>query len=281
MDSLIDVFYAGKEKLGHLSHPELEAKALFLRAAGISESEFFTHPDEVLPKKIKKRFHLLIERRRKGEPLSYLTGKKEFWSLAFHVSPGVFIPRPETELMIEKALSLVSDKECNVIDIGTGSGNIAVVMALERPHVRVTATDISKRALKTAKMNADLHGIRNVTFLQGHLLEPLDKLGLQKECDIIVSNPPYIPSGEWKSLSPEIRNNEPKKALVSGKTGLEVIRGLVEVSPYFLKPGGFLVLEIGFGQSQHAITLFKQDWSEVECYDDLNGIPRVVVARYE
>jgi release factor glutamine methyltransferase len=168
-----------------------------------------------------------------------------------------------------------------IADIGTGSGNIAISLARELPDAQIVASDISKTALKVARMNAQNLRVSNVTFAQGSLFTPLDRFKLQGKCDFIVSNPPYVAQKDWETVQPEVRDFEPKRALVAGKTGLEFIQKLVKGAPAYLKPGGYLVFEIGYGQEPDVLSLFSKSnkWSSVRCFDDLSGISRVVVAQ--
>lgn len=214
-----------------------------------------------------------------GVPLAYLTREKEFWSLPLRILPGVFIPRPETELIVDKVLELSLIKGETIIDIGTGSGNIALALAKELPEARIIATDISAKALRLAKLNALKHNAAKITFVQGNLFSALKGLNLEEKCDFVVSNPPYVPAGEWETLSREVREHEPRRALVPGKTGFEFIRRLIKGAAVYLRAGGHLLFEIGQGQRDAALLLFDERWREVESFDDLAGIPRVVKAR--
>jgi release factor glutamine methyltransferase len=261
------------------AEPSIEAKVIILNSTGVSEAQFFAFPQMMLSHRQDRAFYRLLNGRLSGIPLAYLTETKEFWSLPLKMSPGVFIPRPETELIVEKVLGLSSWKKETIIDVGTGSGNIALALAQELRQARILATDISVRALRLAKFNAFKHNAAGISFVQGNLFSALNGLRLEGKCDFIVSNPPYISAGDWETLSREIRDHEPKKALVPGKTGLEFIRRLIKASPAYLRPGGYLLFEIGQGQRQGALSLFDRHWSEVESYDDLRGIPRVVKAR--
>lgn len=281
MSTIQELFQKGRSLLQDFPQPALEAKILLLKSAALSEEKFYALPQKKLSRKEARQFLRLVSKRRSGFPISYLTGIKEFWSIPFRVSPGIFIPRPETELVVEKVLELSSGREGLVIvDIGTGCGNIAIALAKEDlPQARIIATDISKKALKLARLNASWQGISAVTFVQGSLLSPLKKLGLEKGCDFVVSNPPYVSEKEWQELPPEIKNHEPKKAIVPGKTGLEFIQKLIQGAGLFLKPGGYLVVEIGEGQKDEVLSLFGDEWGKAKCFNDLAGHPRAVAKR--
>lgn len=279
MSTIHELWDKGKTLLKNSPHPALESKILLLESLDVSEEFFYAHAGRDVPDLKERKFRELISDRLKGMPLAYLTGKKEFWSLPFRVSPGVLIPRPETELLVEKVIQLSPKKGEIIVDIGTGAGNIAVSLAGELPQARILATDISSPPLETAQMNASRHKATNIAFLKGNLFLPLKRLGLEGKCDFIISNPPYVSEAQWETLPEEIRLYEPKKALVSGKTGLEILSELVSGAPRFLRPGGHLCLEIGFGQKDEVLSFFGNGWAEVDCFEDLSGVPRVVVGR--
>jgi len=276
--TLEDIYNRGKTQLSHLPHPELNAKILLCESASISIERFHAAPEKKVTKNQANLFFHLIKKRLQGFPLAYLTEKKEFWSLVFAVNSEVLIPRPETELVVEQAISH-SPPTGTIADIGTGCGTIAVSLAKELPKIRVVATDISKKALETALLNAKTYKLDRIEFYQGNMLAPLRKLKLEDSCDIIVSNPPYVSEEEWEELSPEITEHEPKKALVAGQTGLERIEGLVNQAPAYLKSGGFLIFEFGAGQTEKVLNILGHEWIDVSSYNDFYGIPRVMVAR--
>jgi len=212
--------------------------------------------------------------------MALITGQKEFWSLPLKVERGVFIPRPETEVLVELVLKLPWKKDGLVADIGTGCGAIACALARERPEARIMATDISRRALRLARENASCLNLKNINFMLGSLFKALEPLGPENKFDLIVSNPPYVAEGQWSSLPADIRNYESKRALVAGPTGLEFIFQLIQGAPAFLRPGGFLAFEFGLGQLE-PILAFLEDrgWQEVIWEKDLAGIPRALAAR--
>jgi len=280
LSTLQELFRKGRQALlGVAAEPSIEAKVIILKSTGLTEAQFFAFPERVLSRRQESAFGRMLNGRLSGIPLAYLTEAKEFWSLPLKIRPGVFVPRPETELIVEKVLELSSRQKEIIIDVGTGSGNIALALARELRHARILATDISARALRLAKFNAFMHKAPGISFVQGGLFKALKGLRLEGRCDFIVSNPPYVPAEDWKTLSREIRDHEPKRALVPGKTGLEFIRRLIKASPTYLRPGGYLLFEIGQGQRQDALCLFDQSWSELESFDDMRGIPRLVKAR--
>ena len=279
MNTIQEILKQGKSLLRDYPQPALEAKVLLLKATSLPEKVLHTSPETKLSRKQRRQFLKLLSRRRAGIPLAYLTGYKEFWSIPFCVNHDVLIPRPETELIVENVLKLAGRNNETIVDLGTGCGNLAVALAKELPEADIIATDISRKALKMARLNAELQGMSRVRCVRGSLFSPLENLGLRKKCDFIVSNPPYVTELEWEALSDGIKNYEPKKALVAGKTGLEVIDPIVKNAPGFLKRGGFLVLEIGQGQKEQVLPLFGAEWKSVKSHDDLAGIPRVIVAK--
>jgi len=280
LSTVHELFQKARHVLQNVAaEPAIETKVILLISTGLTEGQFFASPQRKLSCREESTFYRLINGRLSGVPLAYLTRAKEFWSLSLRILPGVLIPRPETELIVEKVLELSSGKAETIIDIGTGSGNIALALAQELPQARIFATDISARALRLARFNALKHNAVRVTFVQGNLFSALKGLDLEEKCDFIVSNPPYIPAGDWETLSREVREHEPRRALVPGKTGFEFIRRLVKGVPAYLKPGGHLLFEIGQGQREGALAFFDQRWSDVESFDDLSGIPRVIKAR--
>ncbi|NIM58947.1 MAG: peptide chain release factor N(5)-glutamine methyltransferase [Candidatus Aminicenantes bacterium] len=275
------MFSKGRSLLKDLPNPALEAKVLLLKSTTIQEDQFYSFPKNKLSRAEERRFYKLVSKRLTGLPLPYITGVKEFWSIPFRISPGVLIPRPETELIVEKLLELSSRKKETIVDIGTGCGNIAVSLAKELPQAQVVATDKARKALRLAKLNASLQIVPNIIFARGSLFSALKKLRLEWKCDFIVSNPPYVSEEEWPKLNAEIRDHEPKSALVAGKTGLEVINKLVQRAPSYLKPGGYLLVEIGNGQRDKILSFFdfSSVWEEVNFFKDLNGISRVALGK--
>jgi release factor glutamine methyltransferase len=275
--TLDDLFRRGIALLHDRPQSVLESKVLLLRAASLSEEDFFAAPRAQASPKTEAYFLRLVERRKEGVPLSHLTGTKEFWSIPLRVSPSVLIPRPETEILVEKVLELSGrGPEC-ILDLGTGSGNIAIALAKELPHARILAADISLRALVVARRNAALQKARRVEFVRSNLFGAFRGTGIR--FDFIVSNPPYVSRREWEGLPAEIRDFEPRRALLAGESGLELIRRLARQARTFLKPGGYLIFEIGEGQRDEVLALFAKRWTEIETAWDLAGKPRVITAR--
>lgn len=250
-------------------------------AAGCTQEFFFAHPEHQVSPDARRRFLRILKKREGGTPLAYITGRKEFWSLSFLVNRNTLIPRPETEILVESALLHIEQgRNVPLLEIGTGSGNIAASIALERPRSRITATDISRRALRTAGRNLKALGLANVSLLHGPLFIPIQRYMPGEKFELILSNPPYVTPVEWSGLPEGIREHEPRHALVAGPTGLEKIAGIIEGAPGCIRTGGWLLLEIGFGQKEAVLSLFSGCWDSVSCHQDLNGIPRVVEARF-
>lgn len=275
--TLGELFRHGAARLQGRPQAALESKVLLLGAAGVSEESYLAAPETPCPPRVAARFDRLVERRLAGEPIAYLTGTKEFWSMPFEVTPSVLVPRPETEVLVEKVLELARRGEESILDIGTGSGCIAIALAKELPRARILAVDISERALRVARRNAERHKVRRIEFRRSDLFSALRGTGAR--FDFIVSNPPYVSRREWDALSDDVRRFEPRRALVAGESGLEVIARLVRRAGSFLRPGGYLVLEIGDSQRDRVLGLFNRRWTEIETAWDLAGKPRVITAR--
>lgn len=281
MSTIRELHQKGRSLLKDFPHPHLEVKLLLLKCLSLSEEKLLISQDKKVSRAQEKRFDRLISTRLNGIPLAYLTGTKEFWSILFKVTPGVLIPRPETERLVEKVLDDSPRDDEIIVDVGTGCGNIAISLAKELPRTRIFATDISRKALRLARTNALNQKVSNVTFIDGNLYAPLEGLQLAEKCGFIVSNPPYVSEGEWGTLDNEIRDYEPKSALVAGETGLEVIRLLIQGAPVYLKPGGRLYFEIGYSQREKVQSIFNSSsiWEDVKFHKDLAGMDRVASAR--
>jgi len=275
--TLVELFRTGVARLGDRPQAVLESKVILLRAAAISEERFLAAPDRPCPAKAEAYFHRLVGRMLEGVPLSHLTGRKEFWSIPIEVTPSVLVPRPETEGLVEKVLELSTREPESILDVGTGSGCIAIALAKELPRAAIQAVDVSERALAVARRNAARHKVRHIEFKRSDLFSAFRGTGAA--FDFIVSNPPYVSRAEWQVLPPDVRDFEPRRALLAGESGLELIERLVRRAGAFLKPGGYLVFEIGEGQRDRVLDLFGRRWTEIETAWDLAGKPRVITAR--
>ncbi|HMG76916.1 MAG TPA: peptide chain release factor N(5)-glutamine methyltransferase [Pyrinomonadaceae bacterium] len=263
---------------GAVAEPRREAGSLLAHVIGRDRSFVIAHAADALNDDECEAFRSLIARRAGGEPLQYLTGQQEFYKLGFEVTPAVLIPRPETELIIETTLELLrNDLEPYLADIGTGSGCIAISILHELPAARAVATDISSAALQVTQRNAERHGVADrLEVLESDCFSALAATG---SFSLIVSNPPYIDDDEMKNLQREV-DYEPRAALAGGPDGLSVIRRLLLEAPPFLRPGGYFVFEIGFGQSEAVEQLIdRRIWQLLEIRTDLQKIPRTFVLR--
>jgi release factor glutamine methyltransferase len=270
-----EALQAARVRLAAISrHPRRDVEVLLAHVLGCDQAALLTHPERLLSPAESDQLESLLRRRLAGEPMQYITGSQEFFGLLFEVTPEVLIPRPETEHLVEAALEHVGpDADARVVDVGTGSGAIAVALAHARPQSHVTAVDLSPAALDVARRNARRHGVLDrVTFLQSNLLTAVEGA----DFDVVVSNPPYVAEGEILEL--QVSDYEPHSALYSGPTGLEVYERLIPQARKVLKPGGWLLLEIGFGQ-QSAVEALLRDWRFVSVVHDLQGIPRVLQAQ--
>jgi release factor glutamine methyltransferase len=273
----------GRRLLGEAKIPAagLEARVLLRRSLDLTELEILAYPERTFPAASARRFLRRIERRVAGEPFAYILGEKEFWSLPLEVGPGVLIPRPETETLVQAVLDESGAGSILVADVGTGSGAVALALASELRDARILAVDSSPAALRIARRNAARLGLDNVEILRGDLYRALRGRGLESRLDVLASNPPYVRASDWAGLQPEVRDHEPRAALVPGPTGLEIIARLVAGAPEWLKPGGRIFLEIGRGQARAVRSLFRMGWSAVETRRDLAGILRVLSARWD
>ena len=270
------------------AHPLLEPTALqdavvlLMATLGIERAALIAHPERPVDREEQAAYQRLLEQRLRFEPIQYILGETEFYGLRLKVGPGVLIPRPETELLVEKVIGRLQHStsqkrdvvhpefSVGIVDVGTGSGAIAIALAAALPRAEVTAVDLSAAALEIARENAALHGLsERIRFKESDLLR-----GVEGEFDAVVSNPPYLPEGE--ELHPQVREFEPGMALFGGLTGLEVYARLIPEARSKLKAGGLLAMEIGFGQRE-GVARLMEGFAGVEFLDDLQGIPRVVL----
>lgn len=255
-----------------------DAILLLRHVLGIPHAEMYAYRERPLTALQTEAFNAQIQRRLRGVPVQYITGEQEFFGLAFHVTPDVLIPRPETEHLVEAAIArLQGVKDARIADVGTGSGAIAVALAHSLMTTEIVALDISPAALAVAAENAKDNGVAaRIRFLESDLLSAI----ADEHFEAIVSNPPYVADSERESLPVEVREYEPARALFAGRTGLEVYRRLIPDSLPLLVSGGWLMMEIGQGQRDSVRALLNgADWERVEFLPDLQGIPRVAVAR--
>lgn len=272
--SLRNNLEAAAGRLSSLTTGRRDAELLLLWVVGRDRAWLMTHPDAGLTAEQQAQYENWIARRALQEPVQYIVGEQEFYGLAMKVTPEVLIPRPETEHLVEAAIErLPRNGTVRIADVGTGSGAIAVALAHALPKAQLTALDISPGALEVARENAERHGVAGrIRLLESDLLRAIRG----ETFDAVVSNPPYVADGE--ALEPQVRDFEPRGALFSGPTGLEVYRRLIPEVQAVLTPGGWLLLEIGHGQ-RDALAELLAGWDDVQLVNDLKGIPRVAIAR--
>jgi release factor glutamine methyltransferase len=278
----------------HLDRARRDAETLLLHHIGKNRAWLMAHGEEEFAGCSSIGYAALLERRRKGEPIQYITGECEFYGLPFHVTPDVLIPRPETEHLVEKILELIKtpgapgpcvrtweakklDQPLRILDVGTGSGAIIIALAIQRPTATFTGVDISESALSVARQNATRNNVaEHIRFLQGDLLAPVDG----ERFEIIASNPPYVPDTDRALISVEVREHEPHVALFGGSDGLGIYRRLIPAAHAALVPGGYLVFEFGFSQQADIESLLTAaGFDQIEIIPDLQGIPRIASAR--
>lgn len=283
-------------KEAEIDSPGINADTLLAFVLSCDRTNLYTNPDEILNDSDISRYKELINERIRHVPLQYITHHAEFMSLDFFVDERVLIPRPETEILVETVLDKARDKhhsnkKFTIIDIGTGSGNIAVSLAKYLSNAEIYASDISQEALAIAKINIRRHKVAcpttsfwrvgNVHLLHGDLFGAFSSSVEKEQVDFIVSNPPYVSESEWKNLEPELRDHEPYEALVGGKDGLCFYRQIIEDAHAWLKPEGYLVIEIGETQTKTIIKLMESEghYEDIEIIKDLQGKERVISAR--
>jgi release factor glutamine methyltransferase len=256
--------------------PRLDAELLLAASLGKNRSYLYTWPDEIPSVEIQARFRDLLARRAAGEPVAYLLGQREFWSLPLGVTPATLIPRPETETLVTLALQRIpADADTCIADLGTGSGAIALAIARERPRCRIIATDISQAALAVAAANAERLCLRNVQFVAGDWCAALAGTPF----DLIVSNPPYIAEDDIHLTRGDVRF-EPRHALASGPQGMDALQHIARCAIILLRPQGWLLLEHGYDQAQAATRLLQASgYEQVQDHPDFSGQGRVIAGR--
>jgi release factor glutamine methyltransferase len=255
-----------------------DAEVLARQVLGWDRARFLADRNQTASSIFVLRYEPLVARRERREPVSYILGTREFWGLEFEVGPDVLIPRPETELIVEEAIARAGKESSPlIVDVGTGSGCLAVALAREIPRARVTATDLSAYALNVARRNAARHNVlERITFVETSFLD-----GIDGPVDVIVSNPPYVPSGAEPALTPEIRDYEPRVAVFAGEDGLDGLRSVVAAAAAKLVPGGWLIMEFGCGQEALVASLVEATpgIEVVKIRHDIQDIPRTLVGR--
>jgi len=266
--------------------PRLDAEIILAYLMGCKRIDLYTHPAKDISESVAVSYKKAIQRRAQRVPLQYITNHAEFMSLDFYVDERVLIPRPETELLVEavikKSQILSKEREIVIVDIGVGSGNIAITLATKISNARIFAVDISSDALIVAKINAERHHVLDkITFLCGDIFKPLEGYGIESKIHFIVSNPPYVAIDEFENLQEEVRNYEPYGALVSGQDGLQMFKRIIAGANIWLKPGGLIVCEVGEKQIRTVACLLEDAgcFKKTEFIEDYQHIYRIIVAQ--
>ena len=274
-------------KNSNIESPSINAEVLLAHALSCDRIELHANPDKIINYGDINKYKTLINKIANHVPLQYITGHVEFMSLDFVVDEHTLIPRQDTEILVEAALNKIknrtpSNKTMTIVDIGTGCGNIAISLATNLQNAQLYASDISREALAVAEINVRRHKVVDrVHLLHGNLFEAFDGHLNKGNVDLIVSNPPYVREADWNKLEPEINEHEPRKALVGGKDGLRFYRQIIRNAPVWLRPEGFLILEVGETQAETITKLIETEghFENIEITKDLQKIDRIVTAR--
>lgn len=253
--------------------PALEAEILMIYVLKVERSFLYAHSEDTLDPCLYLQFNQLVLKRCEGLPIAYIIHQQEFWSLSLYVDSSTLIPRPETELLVEKALERLNCSQANILELGTGSGAISIALAHERPNWLITAVDISEPTLEIAKKNATTHHLKQITFIQSDWYSALSSITF----DMIISNPPYIETADPHLQHGDLRF-EPPQALSSGADGLHAIKHIIMHAHQYLTQNGFLLLEHGYQQKVPVAELMrKYQFKKIECFQDLQGHPRATI----
>jgi len=274
-------------KKSEIEFPEINADTLLAYVLSCDRANLYTNPDDLINDSDTCKYNELIHKRARHVPLQYITKLVEFMSLDFVVDEGVLIPRPETEILVEAVLKktdnkLYHDRKITIIDIGTGSGNIAVSLAKNISNVKIYASDISREALTVANENVLIHNATDkIHLLHGNIFEAFSSNVKKGQVDFIVSNPPYVSKSESKNLEPELIDHEPLLALIGGEDGLFFYKQIIKDAADWIKPGGYLIIEIGETQANSIIKLMQNElhYDEIEIINDLQGKERIISAK--
>jgi release factor glutamine methyltransferase len=261
--------------MGYSASPQLDAEVLLSSTLGVDRSLLIARGSELLADRDLELYRDLLEERRGGTPVAYLTGRREFWSLPLKVTPAVLVPRPETELLVEVALEhIAKSSQRAVLDLGTGSGAVALAIASERPLARIVGVDVSPGALGVARDNVRALGLSNVTFRLGSWFDAVPG----ESFDVVVANPPYVAEHDPALASLAA---EPRLALVAGPFGLDALAAIIAQAPLYLTPGGWLLLEHGSTQEHEVAALLeRRGFAGIACHSDYSGLPRITSATF-
>jgi release factor glutamine methyltransferase len=261
-----------------VAEARLQAELLLADLIGCDRGGLLVRGREELEPTAARKYEARLRRRARREPLQHITGAEEFCGLRFEVDGRVLVPRPETEGLVEAALELGLAAGAQVADLGTGSGCLAVALAVARPDLHLHALDCSRSALEVARMNAESHGVtRRISFIEGDMASP--PAVWRGKMDLVISNPPYVSESEWRALEPEVRDHDPREALVAGQSGLEAYGFLLPAAAILLRPGAVLLLELGYGQAEKVSEMaVEHGFRVIRVNPDFRGIPRVLLA---
>ena len=274
MVTVTELLQKAEQIINSSESARLDAEILFCEVMQFNRSRIYSHPEQIVPADKSTLFQSLIEQRQQGRPIAHLTGKKEFWSLELAINKDTLIPRPETELLVETALQMIPDDTIfNILDLGTGSGAIAIALASERPDCNIVATDINTNALIMAKKNATTHQLENIQFYLSNWYQNIPS----QEFDLIVSNPPYIRQDDEHLSQGDVRF-EPELALVAGADGMQAINIILGNAKQYLASNAYLLIEHGYDQKQSVHEVFlKYDFRQPKTYQDLSGQDRITM----
>jgi release factor glutamine methyltransferase len=283
------IHWASKILRGHgIDSPRLDAEVILSHLLNCKRIDLYVNPDKTVEKTTVASYKKAIQKRAQRVPLQYIINRAEFMSLDFYVDERVLIPRPETELLVEAVIErsqiLSRKNDIIVVDIGVGSGNIAIALAKKIGNVRIFAVDISPDALAVARFNAQRHEVLDkITFLCGDIFKPLEGYGIESKVNFIVSNPPYVSSDEFDTLQKEVRDYEPYVAIVSDQDGLQMFRRIISQANTWLKPGSFIIFEVGEKQAHQVAQLLEDAgcFKKLEFMKDYQHIYRIVIAQME
>jgi release factor glutamine methyltransferase len=276
MATVIELLQKAEQGINCSESARLDAEILLCDVMEFSRSIIYSHPEQVVPDDKTVLFQSLIKQRQQGHPIAHLTGKKEFWSLELIINIDTLIPRPETELLVETALQKIPKAaEFNILDLGTGSGAIAIAIAFERPHCNIVATDINANALAIAKKNAETHHLKNIKFYHSDWYQNIPP----QKFDLIVSNPPYIKQGDEHLMQGDVRF-ESKLALVAGTDGMQAINMILENAKVYLASEACLLIEHGYDQKTLVQETFqKHNFNQIKTFQDLSGHDRITLGQ--
>jgi len=274
MITVTELLQKAEQSINSSESARLDAEVLFCDVMKFNRSRIYSYPDQVVPDDKLALFQSLIEQRQQGLPIAHLTGKKEFWSLELAINEDTLIPRPETELLVEIALQMIpEDATCNILDLGTGSGAIAIAIASEKPDCKVVATDINTNTLVMAMKNAETHRLENIKFYVSNWYQNIPS----QEFDLIVSNPPYIRQDDEHLSQGDVRF-EPEIALVAGTDGMQAINIILENAKQYLASNAYLLIEHGYDQKSLVHEAFlKYDFKHIKTFQDLSGQDRMTM----